>query len=214
MKITVSIMAHPKRKHAAEALYKKLIQYPFSGVFIIWDEINNEWHTGRRALHGGEVLDSDWHMVLQDDALLTPDFYDNIVGAIEHLPTKGLFSLYVGRVKPISRRVVEAVEKATHATWLSHYMLLWGVGIVLPSDHVAPMLDFLDDPKYRDTPYDTRVGMFYLANRLPIYYTMPSLVDHDDSIDSLLADHQTLEPRIAHRLANGPVRWNSEIINI
>ncbi len=59
LKISVSIMAHPKRKHEAEALHKKLMQYPFSDIFIVWDELNNEWHTGERALKGGVVLIPD-----------------------------------------------------------------------------------------------------------------------------------------------------------
>lgn len=214
MNISVSIMAHPKRKPAADALYSQLKQYPFSSVHIIWDELNNEWHTGERALRGGSVLGSDWHVVIQDDALLTPDFYANIEGAISNLPTKALISLYVGTVKPYGKRVELAVNKATRATWLRHYLLLWGVAIVIPSDHIDAMLDFVDDPQYKQTPYDTRIGMFYQRNMIPVYYTMPSLVDHDDDIGSLLPDHQTREPRVAHKLAIGPIIWNDKVVDI
>lgn len=214
MRISVSIMAHPKREAAAMALYDELCKYPFSDVYIVWDQVNDEWNTGERAVKLGAALNSDWHLVIQDDALLTPDFYSNLEGAILKLPVKGLMSLYVGTVKPYGKRVEEAVKKATRATWLRHYMLLWGVAIVIPSDQITAMLDYLDEPKYKDTQYDTRLGMFYLANRLPIHYTMPSLVNHDDDLGSLLPDHQQPQPRVAHRLATGPVIWNDEVIDI
>ena len=212
MKISVSIMAHPKRKREAEALYKKLIQYPFSDVYIIWDELNNEWHTGERSLKGGVVLGSDWHLVIQDDAVLTPHIYDNIVGLIAAMPVKSVVSLYTGKVRPLPERVTEAVAKAPDGSFLTHYMMMWGVAILLPSDQIEAMLEFAADPKFRDDKYDIKVGRFYMANRLPIYYSMPSLVDHDDSIGSLIGNDGTKQPRVAHRLARGLVSWTDTVI--
>lgn len=206
-------MAHPKRAMAAKKLERQLSAMPFTDVYTIYDDKNDEWDTGSRSIKWG-IGKADWHLVIQDDALLTPDFYSNLEGAILNLPVKGLMSLYVGTVKPYGSRVEEAVKKAARATWLRHYMLLWGVAIVIPSDQITAMLDYLDEPKYRDTQYDTRLGMFYLANRLPIHYTMPSLVNHDDDLGSLLPDHQQPQPRVAHRLATGPVTWNDEVIDI
>ena len=210
MKISVSIMAHPRRKLQARALYDQLQQYPFSDVFIIWDELNNEWHTGKRALKGGIVLGSDWHVVIQDDALLTPDFYANIEGAIKALPVKTLFSLYTGTARPLARRVSEAVAKARDGDWLQSHQLYWGVGIVLPSDQIAAMLDFVEDIELQ---YDNKVGEFYCQNGLPVYYCNPSLVNHDDELGTLLAGHGkdvSPEPRVAHKLATGSIRWTGK----
>ena len=210
MLISVSIMAHPKRKAAAQALYTDLQQYPFSDVFIIYDEINSEWQTGRRALHGGEVLGSDWHMVLQDDALLTPNFYDNVVGLLHSLDQKTLVSLYTGTARPLKDRVAAAVAIAGDGDLLQSHQLYWGVGILIPSDQVAPMLEFVEDI---DLPYDNRVGEFYCRNDLPVYYSMPSLVNHDDDLGTLLKGHGKdvdNEPRVAHRLAAGPVTWTGK----
>jgi hypothetical protein len=205
-------MAHPKRKREAEALYKQLIQYPFSDVYIIWDELNNEWHTGERALKGGIVLGSDWHLVIQDDAVLTPHIYDNIEGLISALPVKSVVSLYTGKVRPLQDRVIPAVQKAPNGSFLSHYMMMWGVAILLPSDQIEAMLEFAADPMFREDKYDIRVGRFYYGNHLPIYYSMPSLVDHDDSIGSLIGNGGTTAPRVAHRLATGRVSWTDRVI--
>lgn len=210
MNISITIMAHPSRKVQAEALLDQLQQYAFCDISIIWDELNIEWDTGSRALRYG-VGKGEWHVVIQDDAILTPCFYDNIVGAIKHCPTKTLISLYTGTARPFGDRVKDAVGRAYYATWLRYMLLLWGVGLVIPSDHIEPMLEFVAD---RDEQYDMRIGIFYQRNMLPIYYTMPSLVDHDDDIGSLLGHGQAPEPRVAHRLATGLIVWNRDIIDI
>lgn len=211
MRISVSVMAHPKRKLQAEDLALQLSNYPFCDVTIIWDELNDEWHTGKRALLGGVVAGSDWHLVIQDDAILTPLFYENIEGAIINVPTKTVISLYTGTVKPFAERVQLAVSKADTATWLEGFLLFWGVGVLIPSDHIQPMLDFVAK---RTEQYDTRIGIFYQRNMLPIYYTMPSLVDHDDDMGSLLDHGGTVAPRVAHKLATGLIAWNQEVIAI
>jgi hypothetical protein len=206
-------MAHPKRKEAAEALALQLKAYPFMDVSITWDEKNEEWDTGYRAIMAGADR-GDWHVVLQDDALLTPDFYQNLEGAINSVPERVLISLYTGTVKPMREEVKLAVEKAYYATWLKHYMLFWGVGFVLPTDHIKPLLEFVSEEQFAGTLYDIRVGMFYQRHQLPVFYTMPSLVNHDDDLGSLLEHDVDLEPRVAHRLAEGVVLWNQHVINI
>ena len=210
MKITVTVMAHSKRKKQAQLLHKELANYPFEEVSITWDEINEEWETGVRALKAG-IGRGDWHVIIQDDAILSPEFYSNICGAVAHVPTRSLISLYTGTSRPLGKRVKTAVDKAYFATWLEFMMLMWGVGLLIPSDHIEPMLEFVKD---RDEVYDTRIGYFYQRNRLPVYYTMPSLVDHDDEMGSLLGHGVNPEPRVAHKVAVGLVTWNRDVISI
>lgn len=215
MKISISVMAHPKRKLQAEYLKSILSLYPFSNVSVTYDmnafgTHESEWNNGRNSLLAGLGM-GDWHVVIQDDAILTPNFYENIVGAINNAPSASLISLYTGTSRPLGKRVKNAVDKVVDETWLEYWLLMWGVGIVLPTRHIDPLLDFVDD---RTEPYDTRLGIFYQRNRLPVYYTMPSLVDHDDSLDSLLEHGQAKGARVAHRLATGLVAWNQQIINI
>ena len=76
------------------------------------------------------------------------------------------------------------------------------------------MLDFIDDERYADTLYDTRIGIFYQRNRLPIYYSMPSLVDHNDDLGSLLEHGDEGQRRVAHRLATGAIAWTGNIIDL
>lgn len=208
--ISLAIMSHPDRAKSAEKLLREVSAMPFIQPEIIYDEIRDEWDTGSRSLRYG-VGKADWHVVIQDDAILTPSFYDNVLGATQNVPTKSVISLYVGTARPFGDRVKQAVDKAYSATWLSHMLLLWGVGIVIPSDHIEPMLEFVAD---REEAYDIRIGIFYQRNMIPVYYTMPSLVDHDDDLGSLLDHGNGDQRRVAHRLATGPIRYNRQVIQI
>jgi hypothetical protein len=209
MRITCAIMAHPSRHESAQALYNQLHDMPFMTVSIVYDKINDEWDTGKRSLQAGAGW-GDWHLVLQDDAILTPDFYENICNAIRLVPEKVAISLYTGTVKPMPDRIQAAVDKAYFATWLRGYMLFWGVGVLLPSDQIKPLLEYAEG---REELYDTRIGYFYYQNKLPIYYTMPSLVDHDDDIASIVGTDAEA-PRRAHRLAEGRITFNDQVIDI
>lgn len=211
MKITVTVMAHPKRKAAAEALYSQLSKMPWHQCTITWDQRNSEWHTGKRALKAH--LTGDWHIVLQDDVIITDNFYTEALNAIQHAPVKSLISFYTGTVRPLPGRVKSAVRRANEANacWLRGYLLFWGVGIALPTDHILPMLEYIAG---RKEPYDTRLGYFYMGNVLPVLYTNPSLVDHNEDMGSLLDHGKHAEPRRAHNFIAGPVLWNSEAVDI
>lgn len=209
MNISIAIMAHPARKQQAELLFNQVRRYPFMGAQIVYDEDQVEWHTGKRALLAG-VEHGDWHVVIQDDAILTPDFYENIKNAISALGQKTLISLYTGTARPMRKRVKDAVEKAKDGEWLTNKQLLWGVGIVIPTSQIEPMLEFVEDI---DLQYDNKIGEFYCRNSLPVYYTVPSLVDHNDHLGSLIAGHGKAvndEPRVAHKLATGTIDWTAK----
>lgn len=212
MKITIAIMAHPSRTEQANALYKKLAQYPFAAPQIIWDEQNSEWHTGRRALEYG-VDKGDVHVVLQDDAIINEYFFTNLQKALKAAPQRTLLSLYTGTVRPFNERVGKAVAKANGASWLQGYTLFWGVGIVIPTDHITHLLEFCDN---ETDPYDTRIGLFYFRNMLPVLYTNPSLVDHDDDIGTLVGQRADLPQgrRVARNMINSDVEWNGNIVEI
>jgi hypothetical protein len=211
MKITATVMAHPKRKLQAEQLFYTLKNYPFVNVSITYDEINEEWHTGKRALLDG-IGSADWHVVIQDDAILCPMFYINLENAISALSEKTLISLYTGTARPLGGkdgRVTVAVANCPDGGWLRHHQLFWGVGIAIPTDHIQPMLEFVENI---ELPYDNKIGEFYCQNGLPVYYCIPSLVDHDDDLGTLIPGHGKdidIEPRKAHKLAADLVNWGN-----
>lgn len=214
MNISLTIMAHEGRRKRAETMLEKLSKHPFSSCYITWDQVNEEWHTGERALRSGIDAGANWHCVLQDDAIVPDDFYTHLTNAINNVPTRSLISLYTGQSRPFPKRVATAVDRAKGCSFLQFYMLLWGVGIVLPTTHIEPLLE---ECETRQEPYDTRIGIWYLRNMLPVFYTNPSLVDHDDDLGSLLDHGKAPGRRVAHNYIGNledPPRWNNKAVSI
>lgn len=213
MRISATVMAHPKRKLQAEYLAAILKLYPFVNVSVVYDELANEWHTGKRALEQG-IGQGDYHLVIQDDAILTPYLYENIEGAINALGDKSLISLYTGTSRPLPDRVKAAANKAPDGSFLRFHQLLWGVAIVIPTDQIEPMLKMVEPVELQ---YDNKIGEYYCQNGQAVYYTMPSLVDHDDELGTLIPGHGkhiNPEPRVAHKLATGLISWTGKSLPI
>lgn len=203
--ISTCLMAHPKRKPQALELQSKL------NCEIVWDNKNSEWDTGARALQHN--LESEWTCVLQDDCITSDNFYTNLNNAIKNVPTKSLISLYTGQVRPKAMQVVAALEIANTegASWLSYHNLLWGVGIVMPTEDVKPLLDYV---KFSRLPYDFRIGLYYSHVKRPVYYTKPSLVDHNWELKSLIGHDKKDVKRVAHQFSDDIITWNSQVVPI
>jgi hypothetical protein len=84
--------------------------------------------------------------------------------------------------------------------WLTHTTLLWGVGILIPTETIPTILT---TPSA--LPYDRRIGSHFDQ----VLYTWPSLVDHAD-IPSLL--HNRGVERRAHR--TGIPQWGTTTVGI
>lgn len=195
IKISVAIMAHPSRYKSAEKLLKRLNHQKFHGVSLVYDKNNNEWENGKASLlsHPG----SDWHIVIQDDAIISKDFYRNARNAILNVPKPTLISFYTGTVRPKVTEVKAAVDKAKEArsSWLRSNDLYWGVGLAIPTSQID---EVLESAKNKTSLYDRRIGWRYKKHNLPVYYTVPSLVDHNYKIGSILGNDYATEPRKAH----------------
>lgn len=199
IKISCAIMAHPSRKEQADKLYNRLCKQGFHSVSLVYDKTDNEWDTGSTALQSH--TDSDWHIVVQDDAIVDyRTFGDNVRSFLNHLPKTyngdpRILSFYTGTVKPYLERVELAIQaaKATNASFIEHDTLYWGVGIAIPTDAIQSIVD----TESNIPEYDARIGEWCKNNNVPVYYTYPSIVDHDYTLDSVL-EHGTSEPRRAH----------------
>lgn len=212
-------MAHPKRRKQAEMLLVQLAGQGFLFCGITWDQKNDEWHTGKRAVLAGLQHNADYHVILQDDAILPPNFYKHCENALNAVPIRSLVSFYTGTGRPLPDRVTNAVKRAANSSWLVANTLYWGVGIAIPTAHITDMLETIAD---RTEVYDTRIGIAYQCQRLPVYYTNPSLVDHDDEMGSLLKQSKLIpleqyekDARHAHNfIGNRQVSWNTSAIDI
>lgn len=209
MNISVSIMAHPSRSEHAMALYKKLHRMPFTCITPVFDDGNGEWATGEMSLRLHDS--SDWHIILQDDAIIGKHFYENVVNALEALPRKSLVSFYLGKVRPLSNTIQYSFNRAMalEKSWLTYQTLLWGVGIAIPTEDINRLLKHVEGSQEL---YDRRIGSYYNDIGKPVFYTAVSLVDHNDSLPSLAGSAPSKEPRVAHRFSGDSlVDFNSKV---
>lgn len=201
-------MAHPKRKEWALDLEQKL-KSQGAIVDITWDKINRQWETAERALLKG--TESHWHIVLEDDAIIGDNFYQNALKAISAVPEQSLISFYVGTHKPFGGQVTKAVEKAKNegASWLSFRRLNWGVGIAIKGNHIIPMLE---KARRSHLPYDEKIGLYYKSLYRKVYYTFPSIVDHRD--EPSINKNTPKGKRVAHLYTDELIDFNDIVVQI
>lgn len=212
MKISVSIMTHFDRRPRAKALKAQLDAMWFEDVKIIYDVGLGEWDTGKRSMEHG-IGKADWHVVLQDDAIISSTFFENLYVALSNIPQRSLVSLYLGRVKPSATQVNSAFNKAmaSESSWISMRTLCWGVGVVIPTEDIEPMLEnSKTNPRIL---YDRRIGLYYVNKQRKVYYTTISLVDHDYMLPSLTGHDVPDKPRVCHRFSGDQlIEFNSRCI--
>lgn len=201
--IDIVVMAHPRREHDAIDLATTL------DAAICWDRHNNEWDTAARAW---AMIDpeADWGIVLQDDAQPVPNFRRHAEAALDVVP-HGIVSFYVGTGRPRANAVNAAVTKAdaNDASWITAKVLLWGVGIALPTNVIHDMLDWADTCHL---PYDQLLSAWNRTRNLDVRYTWPSLVDHTDG-PGLVKHTRPAITRRAHHAAE-PTRWTGPTVEL
>lgn len=208
--LSVAVMAHQARAHLVPDLVERL---GIEDGQVVWDRYEDRWDTGRRAMLAHDP-DADWHMVIQDDAVVCRDLIPGLKVALDQVPADALACPYVGTRRPMTERVAAAVERAEDrdASWIVMQTLNWGVAIIVPTRTIPDMLNWAD--RLQIPNYDKRVGQYYWrVHNWPTWYTWPSLVDHRD-VPSL-AGHGP--DRHAHRFAGEDVSaldlpWDGEVV--
>jgi hypothetical protein len=207
------IMAHPRRSEFVDELLAKLDR----PAPVVWDAGNNDrWDTGRRAWLAVDRSASHG-LVLQDDAIIPRDLVAGVVEALAHVPDKTPMCLYTGRVRPHKHAITEAVTAASEATsWLTMQSLNWGVGIVIPTDMIEPMIAW-GDGRPEIPNYDRRLSRWFGHQGIHTWYTWPSLVDHRDSPS--LVPGRGSSGRRAHQFIGADasavgLRWDGGVIHV
>lgn len=203
MNLGIGIMAHPSREEQVVTLMQ-MVQP--NSLWVDFDEHGEIW-TGDKTWGELARLETEWSIVLQDDAIPVPDFHRWAGLYLENAPQTAV-SFYVGTCRPRFTHVLDAVERAErgHTSWLEADTLLWGVGVAMPTAHIERFLEWGKTAPAH--PYDTRIGEFYRREmQQPVRYTWPSLVDHADG-ESLVQPKRPARvrdcPRVAHRFG-GPM---------
>jgi len=210
-RLSIAIMAHPKRERwVNEYLVPRL-----PGARVVWDEKNDRWDTGSRSLQAH--TDAEWHLVVQDDALLPNDFVAGVQKMLKAVPSGRPVGLYYGRVRPrefeTRRLIAESNQKG--ASFIVHNGPWWGVGIVVPSAHVQSIVEWGNE--HTGIPnYDRRISRWYQTEGIDCWYPQPSLIEHRTEDNPSLVPGRTGANRRAYRFV-GPqsalqVDWSGPVI--
>ncbi len=164
----ISIMAHPSRAAMTATLLKALGPVP-----VAEDD-------GRGLLANCEAAWSladpshDWHLVLQDDAILCTDFITRARAFLSKLTEPQLVSFYFGNKFTTRNLALNAMDEGKVTA-----PLMWGLALCIPSSWLPDMLAFYREQSRPDD--DGRIADWLRATDRTATYALPCLVDHHHS---------------------------------
>jgi len=80
--------------------------------------------------------------------------------------------------------------KRENASFILHNGPWWGVGIVVPTEHIQHIVRW-GDANQQIPNYDRRISRWYGAQDIPCYYTVPSLIEHRTENNPSLVEGRT-----------------------
>jgi hypothetical protein len=190
MKLSASVMAHPDRAPYVADLLAALGR-PVPVHYDTEGPPSGNADRGWRTAHGAWVMydpAADFHLLLQDDALVCPDLLAGLAGALEHVPPDAVVCPYLGKggATPHRWRRMAADADRAGASWVVSSKLMWGVGIILPVSRIGEMIGVAD--RLTGITDDMRVAGWIEKTRTEVWYTWPSLIDHR-AVPSLTKHH-------------------------
>ena len=159
-------MAHPDRMRLVPKLERAL------KAGVTWDERQDRWDTGRRAWKALIDSEAEYGCVIQDDAVLCKAFTEVLPRALAHVPPRSPLVLYAGTAIRAQTRHLPPTS------FLVLRNIIWGPGIVMPTKLIEEVLAYGE--RYRIANYDLRLSKWFERTGTPVYYTWPSLVDHQN----------------------------------
>lgn len=218
--LSLAMMAHPSRSGSVDRILAALDRE----CTVVWDEKNDRWDTGRRAMLSYDP-EATHHAVIQDDVLVCRDLCAGLERALACIPEDVPLCGYVGRVRPyrtvVDRAVAQAGERPV--SWLTMNLLGWGPLVVVPTAAIESMVAYCDT-MHGVPNYDRRLSRYWETERRSrVWYTWPSLVDHADG-PSLAGHHVTdrrreESTRVAHRFIGQDasaldVDWTGDVLAV
>lgn len=189
MRLSVAVMAHRVR----EGMVDELVQRIDRPVEVVWSRSEvpptgakecsaDRWDTGARAWLAHDPA-ADWHLVVQDDALVCQDLVAGLEKALDHVQHDCAVSLYAGRVRPFAPLITASLPAADEepTSWLTMPDLNWGVAFAMPVATIADAIDFGSRKVRSVVNYDKAISRYWVSREAWTLYTWPSLVDHRDA---------------------------------
>lgn len=180
--IDVRIVAVPERLQRAEQL-----AHATGGSIILDTDGIGAFRNHINALRSATASHV---VVLEDDAILCPDFTEHVAGLVAERPHH-LIGLYVGRHRPPKVQQALAHLDLTVDQWLDSpdvvWKLHWAVGYVMPTADIPDVVRMAEaDAETSISAHtDRRLGLYHAAEGR-LSYPIPSPLNHDISIRSAI----------------------------
>lgn len=210
-RIAVGIVAHESRRAAAD----RLAGLTDAEIVHVDDGTLGcaRNHLAVLGLLAG--YDTEWSVVLEDDAVPVGDFRTQVMRALVHAPAP-LIGLYMGTGNPsgqVQRQMSAALMVAERRKlgWISADCLIGSVGYVIRTSLIDQMLPELDvtntaaEARYARVEFPLGLSRWAQNWGMPIAYTMPSLVDHADDTP---IGYRPDEPRSVRKAWRWGIRTN------
>ena len=179
--LSFAIMAHQSRLGRAVELVTRLPAALTTTLHLADAASRDVWGTAQRAWEAAPAC--DWHIVVQDDAVLADDFVEAARAALtargDENCVVSFFSFAKSTVHPpgtwleLTGNTLYAVALAI-PTRLVSSMLLW---TEMNEKRGEATLGWGTSPKTRHD--DKRILDWCKASKIPAYVTCPNIVDHD-----------------------------------
>jgi len=186
LKLSISIISHPKRKQFLPYLHEKLGDCPVS--------IDEGWGLWENAKRAWKMYDpkADYHVVIQDDALVCKNFKQRALDVLERSEKVFQGRPHICNFYYDQMLAPKATNKDSDGTeYIIRSRVHWAVAICFPVNLIDKMIDFCD--KLNVNGDDEKITLFLKSQGLKVYFPIPSLVDHRADIPSLAGTITNLE---------------------
>lgn len=170
-----------------------------SDVYRVFDEkaANHVW--SEKMWRWASECDVDWCLFLQDDAVVAPQFWEMLKDITRRAGCHGVIGLQVAHPAAI------ALDEEGYSHFTSSDALV-GVGYAIARDDLVEFLEWrataLNDGAVEKISEDTLIGLWCAVTGRLIYHPIPTIVDHDVTLQSTYGND-------AHSNRRSRVRWDS-----
>lgn len=194
VRISFAVVNHPDRKEWGRDLAAELLKV--GPTEVAYDERLEGAEANHIRALAAAAPGAEWHMVVEDDAVLSSRFGELLPEALEAYPDH-IVSAYTGQLFPRHRQD-DFIRAASMGVDLVADYVAHGVANAYPADIIEPLTDWIDPG---GIPVDEQISHFAQHHGVPVVYLTPSLVDHRDEGSVLPATAwQPRKPgRTAHR---------------